>query len=111
MTPTNLPSVKAKFYAFDAAGNQIKNLSPTDFEVIENGLVRTVTNVTCPISIPVAVSSVLVFDMSGSMSEGPPRIESAKKAANAWINALPAGQSECALVGFDDNSQVLTRFY
>ena len=107
---SNFPTMRAKFFAFDAVGNQIKNLSETDFKVTENGTARTVKTVTCPNSIPVAVSSVLVFDMSGSMSAGPPRIESARKAANAWVDGLPAGNSECALVSFDDQSMILHDF-
>ncbi|MDT3739666.1 MAG: choice-of-anchor D domain-containing protein [Candidatus Kapabacteria bacterium] len=108
---TNFPTIKAKFYAFDKDGKQITNLSTSDFEVKENGRPRTVTYVSCPPSKPaVALSSVLVMDASGSMSDGPPRIQSAKNAANAWIDGLPLGLSECALVDFDDKSNIVQDF-
>ena len=41
---TAFPIIKAKIYALDAAGNQITNLSPSDFTIIENGQNRIVTN-------------------------------------------------------------------
>ncbi|MCX6153826.1 MAG: hypothetical protein NT007_06690, partial [Candidatus Kapabacteria bacterium] len=31
------PVIRAKFFAFDAAGNQIRNLTASDFSVTENG--------------------------------------------------------------------------
>ena len=108
---SNFPTIKAKFYAFAQDGKQISNLNPSDFEVMENGQQRIVTNVSCPApQPPVALSSVLVFDVSGSMSAGPPRIQSAKDAANAWIDGLPLGQSECALVSFNDYGNIVQDF-
>ncbi len=107
---SKFPMMKANFYAFDANGNQIQNLSLSDFILKENDIERSITDMTCPNQIPVAISSVLVFDISGSMSEGPPRIELAKLAANTWINTLPLVQSECAMVEFDDISSLLHDF-
>ena len=108
---SQFPNVKANFYAFDSTGNQILNLSPSNFSIFENGISRKVTNISCPEPQPQkAISSVLVFDMSGSMHEEPPRIGSAKKAANAWVDGLPLGKSECALVSFSDNSYVVHDF-
>ena len=106
---TSFPTIKAKFYAFDAAGNQITNLSPTDFRITENGQPRTVTNVSCPIpKPPVAISSVLIMDISGSMcGEG---LDIAKAAANAWIDMLPLGKSECALTSFGDECYLNQEF-
>ena len=108
---SNFPTIKAKFFAFDKDGKQITNLNPSDFEVNENGQQRSVTNVSCPApQPPVALSSVLIFDVSGSMSSGPPRIQSAKDAANAWIDGLPLGKSECALVSFNSYSNIVQDF-
>lgn len=102
---SKFPTIKAKFYAFDASGKQITNVSNSDFKITENGIPSKVINVSCPApKPPVALSSVLVMDISGSMSSGPPRIESAKQAANAWVDGLPLGLSECALVSFSDNA-------
>ena len=108
---SNFPTIKAKFFAFDKDGKQITNLNTSDFEVKENGQPRSVTKVSCPAPQPtIALSSVLVFDVSGSMSAGPPRIQSAKNAANAWIDRLPLGKSECALVSFNEKSNIVQDF-
>jgi VWFA-related protein len=102
---SKFPTIKAKFYAFEPSDKQITNFSNSDFIITENGIPRKVINVSCPApKPPVALSSVLVMDISGSMSSGPPRIESAKQAANAWVDGLPLGLSECALVSFSDNA-------
>lgn len=97
----SFPTIKAKFYAFDATGNQITNLSLSDFQVTENSQPRTITNISCPSpKPPVDISSVLVVDISSSMyGEG---LDIAKTAANAWIDILPLGKSECALTSFSD---------
>ncbi|HRE59227.1 MAG TPA: hypothetical protein PLW09_15540, partial [Candidatus Kapabacteria bacterium] len=67
---TNFPAMKAKFFALDATGNQVRP-SGSELSLKENGLMRTITNVSCPPSAPPkALSSVLVIDISGSMSWG-----------------------------------------
>jgi hypothetical protein len=90
---TTFPTVKAKFFAFDASGNPITNLSPSDFVVKENGQTRNVVSVSCPpAKPPQPLSSVLVIDVSGSMSGT--NITLAKEAARAWVEALPIGITE-----------------
>ncbi|MFA6570469.1 MAG: VWA domain-containing protein, partial [Bacteroidota bacterium] len=99
------PTIKAKFYAFDANGKQITNLSPADFELKENGVARTVTNVSCPNpKPPLALSSVITIDISGSMSGS--GLSMAKEAATVWINTIPLGTSECAINSFDDKNYI-----
>jgi VWFA-related protein len=106
---TSFPTVKAKFFAFDASGNPITNLSPSDFVVKENGQTRNVTFVSCPTpKPPQALSSVLVIDVSGSM-EGT-NINLAKEAARAWVEGLPLGKSECAITSFDDRNYMVQDF-
>ncbi len=85
---SNFPTMKAKFFALDTAGGQITSLSPSDFEIKQNGQPRAVTYVSCPAPKPLqALSSVLVMDASGSMfGEG---LDIAKAAAKAWIDILP----------------------
>jgi VWFA-related protein len=101
----SFPTIKAKFYAFDASGNQITNLLPSDFEVKENGQPRTVSLVSCPIPQPPApLSSVLVMDVSGSMCGY--GLDIAKAATNAWIDLLPLGISECAITSFSDANYI-----
>ncbi|PKL84745.1 MAG: hypothetical protein CVV22_11190 [Ignavibacteriae bacterium HGW-Ignavibacteriae-1] len=106
---SNFPTIKAKFYAFDADGKQILNLSPSDFELMENGLKRTVTNVSCPTPAPpIAISSVLTIDVSGSMSGR--GIANAKAASRAWVEGLPLGKSECAITAFDHLNYIIQDF-
>ncbi|MDQ1265617.1 MAG: hypothetical protein QG635_768 [Bacteroidota bacterium] len=100
---SGFPTIKAKFFAIDAAGNQITNLSVSDFQVTENGQQRTVTNVSCPApDTTQALSSILTIDVSGSMRGS--NIILAQEAANAWIDALPLGKSECAITSFDQTN-------
>jgi VWFA-related protein len=106
---TSFPTVKAKFFAFDASGNPIPNLSPSDFEVKENGQTRNVVSVSCPPAKPTQpLSSVLVIDVSGSMSGT--NITLAKEAARAWVEGLPLGKSECAITSFDDRNYLVQDF-
>ena len=98
---SSFPTIKAKFFAFDKDGKQLLNLSPSDFEVQENGQPRTVSLVSCQSSqAPTPLSSVLVMDVSSSMCLTGLDIE--KAAANAWIDILPLGQSDCAITSFSD---------
>jgi len=102
---SNFPSIRAKFYTFDAQGNlQRPNIS--DLSLTENGIPRTITNVSCPApKPPESISSVLVIDISGSMSSSTNldrNIDKAKAGANGWVNLLPVGNNECAIVSFND---------
>lgn len=98
------PLVKAKMYAFDADGTQLRP-SVGELRLTENGTPRTIVSVTCPPAQPPRpLSSVLVLDVSGSMASGPSgtaNIDLAKAAARAWVNGLPAGENECAVTSFD----------
>ena len=103
--PSNFPTIRAKFYAIDKDGKQIISLSPSDFELKENGIKRNITFVSCPTpKPPQALSSVLVMDVSGSMADGAPNIMLAKEAARAWVETLPLGKSECAITSFDNKN-------
>jgi VWFA-related protein len=108
---SNFPTIRAKFYAIDKDGKQIVSLSPSDFELKENGIKRNITFVSCPTpKPPQALSSVLVIDVSGSMAWGPPNIELAKEAARAWVAGLPLGKSECAITAFNHNNYLVQDF-
>jgi WD40 repeat protein len=101
---SGFPTLKAKLFAFDDAGAQ-QRPTAAELGLTENGIPRTVVSVSCPPPAgPRALSSVLVVDASGSMAFGPgtqPNIVLARAAAHAWIDALPLGQSDCALTSFD----------
>jgi WD40 repeat protein/uncharacterized protein YegL len=98
------PTMQAKFYALDAQRNRQRPLA-TELAITENGVQQTITNVTCPPEPPPrALSSVLVVDVSGSMNgriNNTSKINLARSAARSWVNGLPSGNSECALVSFD----------
>ena len=96
--------MRAKFYAFDAQGNQ-QRPNITDLSITENGIPRTITNVSCPaVKPPIAISSVLVMDVSGSMRyfvDTISNMEISKAGAVNWVNLIPLNPSECAIVSFD----------
>lgn len=104
---TNFPTMKAKFYAFDKDGNQVR---PTKdkLKIIENGTERKILDVRCPMKKPIAISSVLTFDVSGSMSGG--NLDLAKTAAKSWIDALPTKESQAAITSFDNNNYIIQDF-
>jgi len=97
---SNFPVMRAKFYALDSNGNQIRPESK-DLILKENGVERKEKSISCPaLKTPQALSSVLVIDVSGSMQGL--NITLAKAAATVWITVLPLGKSECAITSFDD---------
>ncbi len=104
---TGFPVMKAKLSAFDAAGDPVRP-SASEVTVSEGGRGRSVVSISCPPTPPpLALSSVLVVDVSGSMKEmtgGVRRIDLAKAATGAWIQGLPAGASECAVTSFDESN-------
>lgn len=93
------PLMRAGFYFFDADGNRVLDLMAGEFVLTENGELRRIVSVQCPPpQEPKAISAVLTIDVSGSMSgEG---MALAREAAGAWIDAFPAGLSECAITSF-----------
>ena len=54
---STFPIIKANFFAIDNIGNQITNLSSSDFEIKENGTIRNVTLVSCPPQKPIIALS------------------------------------------------------
>ncbi len=99
------PVMRAKFYAFDADGNQLSGIALGDLQLREDGIARTVTRASCPpVSPSQAISSVLTVDISGSMLGA--RISAAQVAACAWIGALPLGRSECAVTSFNSSAYI-----
>jgi len=100
------PLISAKFHAMNVRGRPIPDLSPDDVVITENGIRREVISISCPPPVPpVALSCVLMIDISGSMESGPgSNMEKAQIAAHAWIDALDLGRSECAIATFDNAS-------
>ena len=57
---SSFPIMKAKFFAFDKDGKQIRP-NTSDFSISENGQPRTIINVTCPSPKP---PSPFIFSIS-----------------------------------------------
>lgn len=109
---TSFPTMKAKFYAYDKDGAQLTNFSISDFTMTENGIPATVKRISCPtVNTTQLLSCVILIDVSGTMKElaGIQRIEFAKFAARTWIEMIPQG-SECSIVSFSDNSNIIQDF-
>ncbi|MCX6153662.1 MAG: VWA domain-containing protein [Candidatus Kapabacteria bacterium] len=106
---SSFPVIRAKFFAFDGSGNQIRNIPSSDFSVSENGQLRTVLSVFCSLPKPSsALSSVLVMDQSGSMGESK-KLDAIHESAKSWISALP-NRSECAITAFDTDNYIVQDF-
>ena len=106
---SNYPLIKAKVFIFDKAGNQLTGLDKSEISIKENNVPVEIISMTCPTAPPpIAVSSVLTIDQSGSMTGN--GIAIAQNAAKAWVNGIPLGKSECALTGFDDKNYLYSDF-
>ena len=110
---TNFPTIKAKFYAYDKDG-KIQRPTKDQLKILENGIERTIIDVSCPEpKQPIAISSVLTFDVSSSMSSGQNgviNLDLAKTAAKSWIAALPTKESQAAITSFDNNNYIIQDF-
>lgn len=111
---TSFPTIKAKFYAFDINGNFIHDFTPSDFEVKENGVLRTVNSVTCPnpkTNEPVSVA--MSIDISGSMAYSEFNdlpVELGKKTSEELVNLVTMPPSEFALQTCDAKAYILQDF-
>lgn len=110
------PIIKGEILPFDANGKRITNLSKDNWTVYENGVkCDLVEDIECPqaTQTEIPVSVVLTIDVSWSMNEinfeGKKRIDIAKNAAKALVNAL-GSRSECALTTFSTTAKSSTNF-
>lgn len=100
---SQFPKLKAKMFVLNANGDIAPGINKSDIIISEDGIVREVSGLDCPIPKPPdAISAVLTIDVSGSMSGN--GIIMAKSAANAWVQAIPLGKSECAITSFDSQN-------
>ena len=81
----------------DARGKVIKNLKKTDFEILDSGFTRQITDFYAGES---AVSLGVLLDISGSMSVGG-NMDRARQAVNVALGFLQAKQDEASLFTFD----------
>jgi len=110
---TNFPIIKAKFFAFDNKGNQITNLSASDFDLKENGTARKITNVSCPVPKPSqSVSIGMSLDNSGSMGSptGSSPLAFGKATAKRLAEQMTIPPSEIAVQSCDDKAIIWTDF-
>ena len=97
---SQFPKIKAKMFVLDAKGEIATGIDKNNIIITEDGLNRDLTSLDCPIPKPPdAISSILTIDVSGSMTGN--GMTMAKAAANAWVQAIPLGKSECAITSFD----------
>lgn len=90
----------------DHNGKLVTDLLQSDFEVLDNGERRPITDFRAERA---AVSVALLFDVSGSMQMAE-KIESARRAARQVLAWLQAGRDELAIYSFDTTLHQLEPF-
>lgn len=84
----------------DKRGRPMSGLTPTDFEVLDNGQVRPLVSLRSDRHAPVSIA--VLVDMSGSMRVGP-KVAMARQAFGALLAQLREGQDEVAVFTFDSS--------
>jgi WD40 repeat protein len=85
---TNFPTMRAKFYAFDAAGNQTRP-SASELTLSEDGVQRTITNVSCP-NLRYTLSACIMVDTYSY-------IDLARKGAERFVSFLQMPPDEVGI--------------
>ncbi|MBE0645951.1 MAG: choice-of-anchor D domain-containing protein [Bacteroidetes bacterium] len=102
----NYPDIGITFEALDASNNSIQSFSPTDFTVVENGIVRPVISVSCPPPVTPPISVTFTFDISFSMTIDA-RLQNMKNASSQLINDLSYPPAASAVTTFGDNTTIV----
>jgi len=90
----------------DRRGRLVADLTLEDFEVLDRGLVRPITELRADRA---EVSLAILFDISGSMRIAE-RLDAARFAAYHLLSWLEPGRDEAALLSFDSRLQVVAPF-
>jgi len=90
----------------DRKGRLVRGLDASDFEVLDNGQRRTITDFR---SEPTPVSLAILFDISGSMRMAD-RMLAARFAAHHVLSWLEPGRDEAALFTFDSRLHEVAPF-
>lgn len=90
----------------DRRGRLVKGLEAQDFEVLDNGVRRRITDFRAE---PSAVSLAILFDISGSMRTAD-RMTAARFAAYHVLSFLEPGRDEAALFTFDSRLHEVAPF-
>jgi Ca-activated chloride channel family protein len=100
----NVDLVRVSAVVRDSKGRFIEGLSTRDFEVLENGRPRPITDFRKDAA---GISVALLFDVSGSMTG---QLGHAREAATHLLSLLDAGRDEAALYTFDTRLDELAPF-
>jgi VWFA-related protein len=84
----------------DSRGHVVQGLTPTDFEVRDNGQLRPVLDLRSDRQSPITLA--ILVDMSGSMRIGA-KVDMARRAFDSVLSQLRDGQDEAALFTFDSS--------
>ncbi len=103
------PDISVVFEAKDGAGNSIIQYQPSDFTVVENGIVRPVKSVSCPPPVTPPVSITFTFDVSFSMSIDN-RLMNLQDASTQLVTDMSYPPAASAVTSFDDDSRILTPY-
>src|SRR4029079_1209048 len=82
----------------DTRGRVVSGLTPTDFEVLDNGQVRPILSLRSDNQAPLSIA--VLVDMSGSMAIRP-KMDMARQAYASILSELHQGQDEVGLFTFD----------
>jgi VWFA-related protein len=83
----------------DARGRVVSGLTSEDFEVRDNGQLRSILSLRSDRDSPISLA--ILVDMSGSMRMGP-KIAMARQAYDSILSQLRQGEDEVALFTFDE---------
>ena len=90
----------------DKRGRLVRGLEAADFQVLDNGLLRKITDFRAE---PSPVSLAILFDISGSMRTSD-RMLAARFAAHHVLSWLEPGRDEAALLTFDSRLHEVAPF-
>ncbi len=115
--PEAYPTIMLEFKVWDKDGNEVRNYSVNDLQVLENSITRAIQSVTCPPVGQTKFSLVLTIDISYSMSEpstipGKTRMDVVREAARNAIQSLPKDSTrwEAAITLFDYENELIRDF-
>jgi WD40 repeat protein len=110
---TDFPIMRAKFYAFDEDGNQVRP-DASELRITEDGVEREILSVYCPPEKPpITVSVAMSIDVSGSMAGskfGEVPVELGKTTARELYNLIAMPPSEFALQTCNDKALIIEDF-